>query len=140
MSLVSGARPVLDKQNGEVHSGGFEELLNSDRLKYRRTLAVQRLQRDPDALFMELRYHVAWNIVSRKPVFTHSVGAVDAIDTVLLNCGEVAGGFVSLLWLAPDHMHIYLESDGEKSVDAVVRHVGTAGHSVGKNPRRRSYC
>jgi putative transposase len=123
VSLVSGARPLLEDQNDGVTSVGFEELLNSDRLKYRRTLAVQRLQGDPDAIYMELKYHVAWNVVSRKPVFVHPVDAIDAIDAVLLNCGEVAGSFVSLLWLAPDHIHIYLESDGEKSVDTIVRHL-----------------
>ena len=29
--------------------------------------------------------------------------------------------FVSLLWLAPDHVHVYIESDGEKSVETIVQ-------------------
>jgi REP element-mobilizing transposase RayT len=31
------------------------------------------------------------------------------------------GGFAGLLWLAPDHLHVYVESDGEKSIEAVVK-------------------
>jgi REP element-mobilizing transposase RayT len=123
MSLVSEARPSLDEQMDEAPPASFDALLNSDRLKYRRTLAVQRLQQDPEAIYMELKYHVAWNTVSRKPVFIHSTGTFDMIDNAFFDCGELAGGFVSLLWLAPDHMHLYIESDGEKSIDAIVRHL-----------------
>ncbi|MFC1895403.1 transposase [Thermodesulfobacteriota bacterium] len=30
---------------------------------------------------------------------------------------------MNLLWLAQDHLHIYVESDGEQSVEAMVRGV-----------------
>jgi hypothetical protein len=63
VSLVSGARPSLDEQKDEAPPASFDALLNSDRLKYRRTLAVQRLQRDSDAIYVELKYHGAWNTV-----------------------------------------------------------------------------
>jgi REP element-mobilizing transposase RayT len=33
------------------------------------------------------------------------------------------GGFVSLLWLAPDHVHLYVISDGEKSVETIVQEI-----------------
>jgi hypothetical protein len=45
VSLVSGARPLLNEQKHKTTPAGFKALLNSDRLKYRRALAVQRLQR-----------------------------------------------------------------------------------------------
>ena len=123
VSLVSGVKPLSNEQKGEAAPASFDTLLNSDRLKYRRTLAVQRLQRDSDAVYVELKYHVAWNVVSRKPVFIHPADVVDVIDNAFLDCGELVGGFVSLLWLAPDHIHLYVESDGEKSVDTIVRHL-----------------
>ena len=123
VSLVSGVKPLSNEQKGEAAPASFDTLLNSDRLKYRRTLAAQRLQRDPDAVYVELKYHVAWNTVSRKPVFIHPAEAVDAIENTLLNCSELVGGFVGLLWLAPDHIHLYVESDGEKSVDTIVRYL-----------------
>jgi REP element-mobilizing transposase RayT len=31
--------------------------------------------------------------------------------------------FVSLLWLAPDHVHVYLESDGEKPVEIIAQEI-----------------
>lgn len=123
LSLVSGARPSINEQSEDAGPGGFDALLNSDRFKYRRTLAVQRLERDPDAVYVELKYHVAWNVASRKHIFVHPADAFDVIDNTFLDCGEFAGCFVSLLWLAPDHIHIYIESDGEKSVDTIVRYL-----------------
>lgn len=41
----------------------------------------------------------------------------DAITT----CSEAVGGFASPLWLAPDHMHLCVESDGETSPDSMAK-------------------
>jgi hypothetical protein len=35
------------------------------------------------------------------------------INEIFSKCNELAGGFIRLLWLAPDHLHLYVESDGE---------------------------
>ena len=47
----------------------IQELLKSDKIKYEKTLALQKLKRDPDGEFMELKYHLVWNVIYRKPVF-----------------------------------------------------------------------
>ncbi len=38
-------------------------------------------------------------------------------------CSERVGGFVNLLCLAPDHVHLYVESDGELSVEEMVHRI-----------------
>ena len=43
-------------------------------------------------------------------------------DTFLV-CSERVGGFVDLLYLAPDHVHLYVESDGELSVEEMVHKI-----------------
>ena len=30
---------------------------------------------------------------------------------------------MSLLWLAPDHVHLYVNSDGERSVETIVQEI-----------------
>ena len=30
---------------------------------------------------------------------------------------------MNLLWLAPDHVHLYVESDGEKSVEKMIQEI-----------------
>jgi REP element-mobilizing transposase RayT len=96
-------------------------LLNSDRFKYQRAFAVQRLQRNPDTVFTDLKYHLVWNITVRKPLFTHPADDINIIQDVFSTCGGLVGDVVSILWLAPDHIHLYVESDGENSIDTVAR-------------------
>lgn len=83
--------------------------------------AVQRALDDPDAVYLDLRYHLAWNVARRKPVFIRSAGISPILDKAFYACGEQIGGLARVLWLAPDHIHVYVESDGEKSVDAIAK-------------------
>jgi len=95
----------------------FEKLLGSDKIKYQRALALQKLKRDPDDVMLEIRYHFAWNVVSRIPVFAEPASTIDFISNTITTCSEAVGGFTCLLWLAPDHIHLYVESDGEIAPD-----------------------
>jgi len=118
----SGDR-VADLRGGpEEHSKRKSSLqwFQSDKIKYARALALQRLARDPDGVFLELKYHLAWNVIHRRSVFGPANEFFDFVGDTFFGCSEFAGGLVSLLWLAPDHVHLYVESDGERSVDEVV--------------------
>ena len=95
--------------------------LSSDRFKYRHALAVQKIRSDPDSVNMDLKYHLAWNVARRKPVFLPPADAHRLIDNAFSVCGEQIGGIANVLWLAPDHVHVHVESDGEKSIETVVK-------------------
>jgi REP element-mobilizing transposase RayT len=86
-------------------------------MKYRLALALQKLDRDPNGVFMEIKYHFVWNVIHRKPVFRASSEYFGFIQDTFLKCGELVGGFASLLWLA------YVESDGEKSVETIIHKI-----------------
>jgi REP element-mobilizing transposase RayT len=95
-------------------------LLRSDKIKYDTALALQKLDRDPDGVFLNIKYHLAWNVVERRPVFKRSDDYLVLFHDTFSKCGEIVGGGASLLWLAPDHIHVYIESDGEKSVETII--------------------
>ncbi len=97
------------------------KLLRSEKIRYERALALQKLVRDPDGVYVELKYHFVWNVIQRRPVFRPSNDYFDFVHGTFLRCSGLVGGFASLLWLAPDHIHVYVESDGEKSVETIVR-------------------
>jgi REP element-mobilizing transposase RayT len=99
----------------------IKKLLDSDKSKYKKALAVQRLQRDPDGVYLELKYHFVWNVICRRPVFEKSADYFDFTSDLFLTCGDLVGGYAQLLWLAPDHVHIYVVSDGRDSVDTIIR-------------------
>ena len=101
----------------------FLKYLRSDKMKYKKALALQKLNDDPDGVFMELKYHFAWNVIHRKPIFRLSSDIFDFVYDRSLKCSELVGGFVNLLWLAPDHIHLYVESDGGLSVETMVNEI-----------------
>lgn len=73
------------------------------------------------SLIVEIKYHVAWNVIHRKPVFARPAKFFDFVSDTFSKCSELVGGFVSVLWLAPDHLHLYVESDGRNSVDTIAQ-------------------
>ncbi len=99
----------------------FERRVDSDRLKYQRALALQKLARNPDEVILEIKFHFAWNVMGRRPVFADPAPMIDFIRDSIMGCSEVVGGFATLLWLAPDHIHIYVESDGEVAPDSMAQ-------------------
>ena len=113
----SGGLKEIDRQES------FLNYLRSDKIKYEKALALQKLNNDPDGVFMEVKYHFAWNVIHRKPVFRLSSDIFDFIYERSMKCSELVRGFVSLLWLAPDHIHLYVESDGEISVETMVHEI-----------------
>ncbi len=101
----------------------FDKLPDSDKSKYERALALQKLRYDPDTVIINLKYHFVWNVIYRFPVFDQSIDVFKFIHSSLQECNESIGGFVNLLWLAPDHVHLYVESDGEKSVEEMIQEI-----------------
>ena len=98
-----------------------EKLLDSDRVKYKRALALQKLARNPDDIMLDIKYHFVWNVIGRRPVFAAPEPMIGYIDNAIATCSEAVGGFADLHWLAPDHIHLYVESDGEVSPDNIAQ-------------------
>jgi REP element-mobilizing transposase RayT len=101
----------------------FLDLLKSDKIKYERALALQKMDRDPDGIYIQLKYHFAWNVSLRRSAFSPANSFFDVVSDTFLRCSELAGGFVDLLYLAPDHLHLYIESDGELSIEEIVHRI-----------------
>jgi REP element-mobilizing transposase RayT len=99
----------------------IKKLLDSDKSKYNTAAAVQRLPRDPEGVYLDLKYRFVWNVMCRRPVFEKSADYFDFTSDLFLACGDMVGGYAQLLWLASDHVHIYVVSDGRDSVDTVIR-------------------
>lgn len=112
-----------DSSAREIKEKFFLERLKSDKIKYERALALQKMGRDPDGVYVQLKYHFAWNVSFRRSVFSPVNTFFDVVSDTFLMCSELAGGFVDLLYLAPDHIHLYVESDGELSIEKIVHRI-----------------
>lgn len=112
-----------DNSTKKIKEKFFLNYLNSDKIKYERALALQKLARDPDGVYMQLSYHFAWNVSFRRSIFNPANNFFDFVSDTFLRCSEQAGGFVDLLFLAPDHIHLYVESNGELSIEEIVHRI-----------------
>ncbi len=70
-----------------------------------------------------LKYHFAWNVRARKPVFKSDEKIVEAAYKIFCESSLVVNDFVSLISLASDHVHVLVESNGELSVDELIRRI-----------------
>lgn len=91
-----------DNSTREIKKKFFLERLKSDKIKYEKALALQKLARDPDGVYIQLKYHFAWNVSFRRSIFNHANNFFDFVSDTFLRYSELAGGFVDLLYLAPD--------------------------------------
>ena len=118
-----GSSTSEDQGSSNQSTESFQKFFESDRFKYQRALAVQKVKNDPDAVFIDIKYHLAWNVVLRRSSFPDPQNAIKLVDDAFFDCSSSVGSFVSLLWLAPDHAHVYLESDGEESVETIAQEI-----------------
>ncbi len=93
------------------------KLWNSDKIKYQTALALQKMDQDPDAIIVELKYHFAWSVQGRRGIFLDLDKYSGFIAEILANLTMPSVRRAGLLWLAPDHVHVFCDSDGEKSVE-----------------------
>jgi len=121
LTSARSAKDAIAGQGPGITCGGDDTLLSSDRFKYRHTLMVQRVRSNPDTVYLDIKYHLTWNVARRKPFFVRPADTRDTIDNAFSACSNRIGGFASVLWLAPDHIHVYVDSDGEESIEAIAR-------------------
>lgn len=95
----------------------ISKLWNSDKIKYQTALALQKMDQDPDAIIIELKYHFAWSVQGRRGIFRDFDKYSGIIVKILANAVMPSVRRAGLLWLAPDHVHVFCDSDGEKSVE-----------------------
>ena len=119
-------RPVSPDSKRE----SFVKLLQSDKIKYERALALQKLKIDPDSMILNLKYHFAWNVSFRKPEFTNVNSFIVFVNNAFFGCSDMVGGFVELIHLAPDHLHLYVESDGELSVEEMAQEIKKSSNNA----------
>ena len=109
-------------ENGKKQNGSFL----SDKTKYQIALYLQKLNKDPDFVFAYLKYHVLWNVFQREKAFPESPDLMESISVIFKNSMKQADTMVLPLWIAPDHVHVYVETSGKISIDKMIRKIKKA--------------
>jgi len=87
--------------------------------KWFRAYAVQQLGMNPDLIVCTLRYHVVFSTRQRTNVFAreHGEPMADLVRQAALPFEQTK---VQVLWLASDHMHLYIDASPDYPLDEIV--------------------
>jgi REP element-mobilizing transposase RayT len=122
-SPEAGAAGGFDRPPERRRKESSLKLFHSEKIKYERALALQKLNRDPDGVYVQLKFHLLWNVSHRIPVFKPAENFFDVVHYIFAQSSEQVDGLVDLLHLAPDHIHLYVESGGEFSIEEIANRV-----------------
>jgi REP element-mobilizing transposase RayT len=91
----------------------------SPRDKWFRACAVQQLSFNPDLIDFTIRYHVVLSTRQRVNVFSteHGEQMADLVRQATLPFEQTTA---HVLWLASDHLHLYIDATPDYSLDEIV--------------------
>jgi REP element-mobilizing transposase RayT len=87
--------------------------------KWFRAYAVQQLRFDPDLIAFTIRYHVVLSTRQRTNVFSrdHGEPMADLVRQAALPFEQTTA---HVLWLASDHLHLYIDASPDYALDEIV--------------------
>jgi REP element-mobilizing transposase RayT len=87
--------------------------------KWFRAYAVQQLSLNPDLVDFPIRYHVVLCTRQRTDVFSreHGEQMADLVRQAALSFEQTTA---HVLWLASDHMHLYIDATPDYALDEIV--------------------
>src|SRR2546430_15369211 len=119
----SGTRPPVvrhDEIEASSAEEGSEDTVNmSPKDKWFRAYAVQQLSLNPDLIDFTIRYHVVLSTRQRTNVFSreHSEPMADLVRHAAVPFEQTTA---HVLWLASDHMHLFIDATPDYSLDEIV--------------------
>src|SRR3989475_3309251 len=102
-----------------TEEGRADTVSMSPKDKWFRAYAVQQLSLHPDLIDFTIRYHVVLSTRQRVNVFSREHGESIA-DLVRQAAVPFEQTTAHLLWLASDHMHLYIDATPDYALDEIV--------------------
>jgi REP element-mobilizing transposase RayT len=102
-----------------TEESGADTMSMSPKDKWFRAYAVQQLSLNPDLISCTLRYHVVFSTRQRVPCFSsqHDEPMADLVRQAAFPFAQTR---VHVLWLASDHMHLYIDASPDYPLDEIV--------------------
>ena len=118
-------RPALSVvRHGEIEAlhmeeGSADTVSMSPKDKWFRAYAVQQLSHHPDLIDFTIQYHVVFSTRQRVNVFAseHRAQIADIVRQAALPFEQTTAHVV---WLASDHLHLYLDATPDYALDEIV--------------------
>ncbi len=111
-----------DVQSSNLIKNEIKEVSISKNVKWFQAYADQQLKIDPDQIFFKLKYHICLCTWKRKRFFYDTNIYIGKISDILKEIGVLFEETIQiyLLWLGVDHIHLYINSAPDYSIDDIV--------------------
>jgi REP element-mobilizing transposase RayT len=121
-------RPALsvvhhdETEASPAEEGSEDTAYMSPKDKWFRAYAVQQLSLHPNLIDFTIRYHVVFSTRQRVNVFSseHREPITDMIRQAAVPFEQTTA---HILWLAADHLHLYIDSSPDYSLDEIVHSI-----------------
>jgi REP element-mobilizing transposase RayT len=102
-----------------MEEGSEDTVHISPKDKWFQAYAVQQLRLNPDLIDFTIRYHIVLSTRQRVNVFSseHDAPMADLVRQAALPFEQTTA---HVLWLASDHMHLYIDATPDYSLDEIV--------------------
>jgi REP element-mobilizing transposase RayT len=102
-----------------MEEGSADTVNMSPKDKWFRAYAAQQLSLSPDLVDFTIRYHVVLSTRQRTNVFSREHGEqfADMVRQAALPFEQTT---VHVLWLASDHLHLYIDATPDYALDEIV--------------------
>jgi hypothetical protein len=102
-----------------MEAGSEDSVTMSPKDKWFRAYAVQQLSLNPDLIDFTIRYHVVLSTRQRVNVFAseHREQIADMVRQAALPFEQTTA---HILWLASDHLHLYIDATPDYALDEIV--------------------
>src|SRR2546426_8103467 len=102
-----------------MEEGSEDTVHMSPKDKWFRAYAVQQLSLSPDLVDFTIRYHVVLSTRQRTNVFSreHREPMADLVRQAAVPFEQTT---LDVLWLASDHMHLYIDASPDYALDEIV--------------------
>jgi REP element-mobilizing transposase RayT len=102
-----------------MEEGSEDTVSMSPKDKWFRAYAVQQLSFNPDLIAFTIRYHVVFSTRQRTNVFAseHREPMADLVRQAAVPFEQTTA---HVLWLASDHLHLYIDATPDYALDEIV--------------------
>lgn len=127
-------KPQLQLINKELKSPEQNQdesnLSNLQRKKWTQSYLVQQQKQDPDQIQFKLRYHLVLITRSRSAILSDKY--FSSFSKLFSNSAKsFTDTTMELMWISSDHIHLYLDSSPDYSVDEIFQVVSSSSeHAI----------
>jgi putative transposase len=113
---------VTDKTEFSMQPKGNSEFDDSQRNKWIRSYLVEQQKQNPDQIQFKLRYHIVLITRERSAILTENY--FKSFSRIFKNTTKsFYDTTIDLMWISSDHIHLYLDSSPDFSVDEIYKEV-----------------